>query len=81
MPNCWANILPNRAKGYLKNNWGAPFIATFITLLSAAAVFVLLGWFSLADAVAVYGFYALVAGVVLQFACSVRHGANGSERA
>jgi len=61
-------MLPTRVKGYLKKNWGAPFIAIFIVFLAVAGVFVLLGCFALADAVAVYGFYGLVAGVTLQFA-------------
>ena len=57
-----------KAKGYLKENWGSPFIVGFILLLIVAAVFLSAGFSSLADNVAVYAFYALVVGVVLQIA-------------
>ena len=80
MPNRLANMLHTRVKGYLKKNWGAPFIASFIVLLAVAAVFVVLGCFALADAVAVYGFYGLVAGVVLQLACFVKQGETEREK-
>jgi hypothetical protein len=42
-------------------------------LLVVAAVFLPAGWSSLADTVAVYAYYALVAGVFLQLACFLKY--------
>jgi hypothetical protein len=52
---------------YTKENLGAPFITGFISLLIFAAISLSSGWSSLADILAVYAFYLLVIGVVLQF--------------
>jgi hypothetical protein len=52
---------------YVRENWGTPFIAGFLFLLISVAVSLSLGLFSLADTLAVYAFYALVGGVILQF--------------
>jgi hypothetical protein len=80
VPNRLATLLPTLLKGYLKKNWGAPFIAGFIILLAVAAVFVSLGCFWLADAVAVYGFYSLLAGVFLQLVCFLKYSKIGDEK-
>ena len=58
-----------KVKGYVKENWGYPFIAGFILLLFGAAIFLAAGWASLAEAIAVCAYFALAAGVVLQLAC------------
>ena len=60
-------------KGYVMENWGSPFIVGFMFLLIAAAVSLFAGFSSLADAVAVYAFYALVAGVFLQLASFLKY--------
>ena len=60
-------------KGYIKGNWGSPLIVAFIVLLFAAAVSLSIGLSSLADTVAVYAYFALVAGVFLQLACFLKN--------
>jgi hypothetical protein len=59
-------------KEYVKQNWGSPFIAVFILLLLTAAVLLSVGstW---AEEIAVYAYYTLVAGVVLQIVCFVKY--------
>jgi hypothetical protein len=53
-------------KKYVKENWSFPFIAGFMVLLFAAAVFLAAGWASLADTTAICAYFSLVAGVLLQ---------------
>jgi hypothetical protein len=67
------NKITVKVKGYVKENWGAPFIVGFMLLLVVAAVSLSAGWSSLADTVAVYSYYALVAGVFLQLACFMKY--------
>jgi hypothetical protein len=68
-----------KVKGYVKENWGSPFIAGFMLLLIIAAFSLSVGWSSLADTMAVYAFYALVGGVVLQLVCFLKYGNKASE--
>jgi len=58
---------------YVKGNWGSPFIVGFMFLLIGAAVSLSAGFSSLADNIAVYAFYALVGGVVLQLICFLKY--------
>lgn len=51
---------------YFKENWGAPFIMCFIPLLLVCAGLLVQGNPAVANDVAVYAYYFLVAGVVLQ---------------
>ncbi|MGD0996355.1 MAG: hypothetical protein ABR909_12635 [Candidatus Bathyarchaeia archaeon] len=67
------NMIMLKVKGYVKENWGSPFIVGFMLLLVVAAVSLSAGLSSLADTVAVYAFYALVAGVFLQFASFLKY--------
>ena len=67
------NKIMIKVKIYIKENWGSPFIVGFMLLLVVAAVFLPAGWSSLADTVAVYAYYALVAGVFLQLACFLKY--------
>ena len=69
----FANEIPARAKWYVKENWGAPFVVGFMALLMVAAVSVLMGLVVLADEVAVYAYYALVIGVFLQLVCFLKY--------
>ncbi len=62
-----------KVKGYVKENWGSPFIVGFMLLLLSAAVSLSSGLSYLADAIAVYAYYALVAGVILQLACFLKY--------
>jgi hypothetical protein len=68
-----------KVKGYVKENWGSPFIVGFMLLLLIAAVSLPAGLSSLADALAIYAFYALVAGVVLQLVCFLKYQKKVSE--
>jgi len=56
---------------YFRENWGAPFILGFMILLIVAAVSLAGGLDFLANEVAVYAYYLLVAGV-FQRSCSRR---------
>jgi hypothetical protein len=69
----FARRVLSRIKGYLKENWGAPFVLGFMALLMVAAVSLLMNFSVMADEVAVYAYYALVIGVVLQFACFLKY--------
>jgi hypothetical protein len=62
----------NYLKGYLKDNWGAPFIAIFILLLIVAAIYLAMDLEPLAKNVAVYAYYSLVVAVALQYACLLK---------
>ena len=68
-----------RAKTYVELNWGAPYIVGFMVLLSGAATSLSVGSESLADLLAVYAYYFLVAGVVLQLVCFLKCSKNDSE--
>ncbi|MDG6907951.1 MAG: hypothetical protein JRN20_19455 [Nitrososphaerota archaeon] len=69
-----------RAKEYLATNWGAPFVLAFIALLIASAAFLSLGMTNAANSIAVYAFYSLVIGVVLQIASYVKYGEGGEKK-
>ena len=71
--NAFAREVPSRVKVYVKENWGAPFIMGFMALLMVAAVSLLMNLVVLANEVAVYAYYALVVGVVLQLVCSLKY--------
>ena len=62
-----------KVKGYVKENWGPPFIVGFMLLLISAAVSLSVGLSSLANTIAVYAFYALVGGVILQLVCFLKY--------
>ena len=68
-----------KVKGYVGENWGSPFIVGFMLFLVVAAVFLSAGFSSLADTVAVYAFYALVAGVFLQLASFLKYRGKSDE--
>jgi len=67
------NKIMLKVKGYVRENWGSPFIVGFMLLLVVAAVSLSAGFASLADTVAVYAYYALVAGVFLQLASFLKY--------
>jgi heme/copper-type cytochrome/quinol oxidase subunit 4 len=68
-----ARRVPERARGYVKENWGAPFVVGFMALLMTAAVFLLMNFAVLANEISVYAYYALVVGVVLQLVCFLKY--------
>ncbi|MEM2195390.1 MAG: hypothetical protein QW803_13140 [Candidatus Methanomethylicia archaeon] len=61
-------------KNYFKANWGAPFIIAFMILLLVAAGYLAYGLERVANDLAIYAYYALVLGVVLQFICYIKYG-------
>ena len=65
--------IPSRAKDYVKEKWGAPFILGFMALLMVAAVSLIMEFSAFAEEVAVYAYYSLVVGVVLQLACFLKY--------
>jgi undecaprenyl pyrophosphate phosphatase UppP len=68
-----------KLKGHVKKNWGSPFIVGFILLLVSAAVSLSEGLSSLADGIAVFAYYALIVGVILQLVCFVKYREKVSE--
>jgi hypothetical protein len=62
-----------KLRRYVEENWGSPFIAAFMVLLIVAAFSLSAGLFYQADAIAVYAFYALAAGVLLQLICFLKN--------
>lgn len=80
MPTDSAKEIMSRIKRYFRENWGAPLIIEFILLLMVAAASLSIGLDFLANEVAVYAYYALVAGVVLQFVCFLKYGENSGNK-
>jgi hypothetical protein len=64
---------PDRVKNYIRENWGAPFIVGFMSLLLIAAVSLAIGLPVLADGIAIVAYFALVAGVFLQLVCFLKY--------
>ena len=73
------NRIATKIKGYVKENWGAPFIVGFVLLLVNAAVFLSVGLSYVADTIAVYAYYALVVGILLQVVCFLKYGRKPRE--
>jgi heme/copper-type cytochrome/quinol oxidase subunit 4 len=65
--------VPSRIKRYFRENWGAPFITGFMIILLVAASSMAMGLESLANELAIYAYYALVVGVVLQLVCFLKY--------
>ena len=62
------------ARGYVRENWGAPFVFAFMGSLLIAAVLLIVGLSWSAEAVGNVAYFFLVAGVVLQLLCFRRRG-------
>jgi len=56
-------------KRNVKEDLGVPFIAGFIILIFAAAILLVVGWASWAEATATCAYFTLAIGVVLQLVC------------
>jgi amino acid transporter len=76
MTNNGPNQFMAKIKSYVKENWGAPFIIAFMTLLLSSAISLSAGSAQLADTIAIYAFYALVIGVLLQLICFLKYRKN-----
>ena len=57
----------------MRENWGAPLIIGFMLLLAVAAASESLGLAEFADKVAVYAYYALLVGIILQLVCFLKY--------
>ena len=57
----------------VKENWGLPFTGAFTVLLVAAAFYLSVNFSIIANTIAVYAFYALFIGIVLQLICSAKY--------
>ena len=60
-------------KGNVKENWGLPFTGAFTIFLVAAAFCLSANLPIIANTIAVYAFYALFIGIVLQLICSAKY--------
>jgi hypothetical protein len=59
---------------YVKGNWGFPFITAFLILLFAAALQnIVAGEASLAELTAIFAYFALALGVVLQLVYFIKN--------
>jgi ABC-type Mn2+/Zn2+ transport system permease subunit len=58
---------------YFRENLGAPFIIFFQMLLLFCAFLLVRGYSNLANDVAIYAFYSLMIGVVLQLVSFLHH--------
>jgi len=66
-------IDPLRIKRYFKENLGAPFVIFFQILLLVCASLLIQGNSVLANMVAIYAYYSLVGGVILQLISFMRY--------
>jgi hypothetical protein len=69
-----------RMKICTRENWGDPFILGFMLLLMVAAVSLSIGVADVANEVAIYAYYALVGGFVLQLVCFLRYKNKNGEK-
>jgi hypothetical protein len=74
-----ARAIPARVKAYVRESWGAPFVAAFMFLLVVAAASLMMGLEFFANGVAVFAYFALVVGVVLQLVCFLKYGEKGGD--
>jgi len=80
MPKNSAKKILTKIKAHFRENWGVPFIIGFMLLLTVAAASLSIGLDFLANEVAVYAYYALVAGVILQIICFLKYGERGGKK-
>lgn len=69
-----------RVKDYVRENCGAPFILGFMLLLVVATVSLVMDLCVLANEVAVYAYYSLIIGVVLQLVCFLKYNKRNGEK-
>lgn len=63
---------------YLKENPGTPFIVAFQVMLIICAVLLAYDQEAMANNIAIYAFYSLVVGVILQFIAFLKY--SGEEK-
>jgi hypothetical protein len=79
MTHTSVNSFNGKAKVYVKENWGSPFIMGFMLLLIVAAAALSAGLSSFADNIAVYAYYGLIVGVILQLVSFLRYRKKSGE--
>ena len=80
MSKGFAKEIPVRVKGYVRENWGAPFKSGFMFLLIATAALMVTSSGSLANELAIYAYFALVVGVVLQLVCFLKYNKRNGKK-
>jgi heme/copper-type cytochrome/quinol oxidase subunit 4 len=80
MISVFAKKMPDRVRGYVRENLGAPFIVGFMLLLVFAAVSLSVGLAVLANGIAIVAYYALVVGVFLQLVCFLKYNKKNGEK-
>jgi len=80
MIKSFAKEMPARIKGYVRENWDAPFIVGFMLLLMVAAASLSMGLAELANEAATFAYYALVAGVFLQLVSYLKYNKRNGEK-
>ena len=73
-----ARTVLKKVPKYLRENPGAPFIVAFQIMLVTCAILLASGQEEAANGLAVYAFYSLVAGVLLQFVAFLKYGKEES---
>jgi hypothetical protein len=62
-----------KIRKYVTKKWWAPFIIGFICLLVVAAGLLAMGLVAQAEVVGALSYFTLVAGLIIHFACFLRH--------
>jgi hypothetical protein len=65
-----------KLKRYSIENWGFPFISTFLILLLASAVLLAADLASVGDLTAIVAYFSLLVGVILEIICFSRNRKN-----
>jgi hypothetical protein len=81
MSESLVKAFPAKVKGYVRENWGAPFITGFMIILLVAAASMVTGSESVASELANYAFFALVVGFVLQLVCFLKYNKGNGDKA
>ena len=63
-------------KRFSIENWGFPFISLFLIFLFSSAVLVAAGLASVADIAAIFAYFFLLTGVILQIICFSKNRKN-----
>jgi hypothetical protein len=62
-----------RLRKFVYQNWGSPFIVTFMLLFLGSAVLLSMGFWDIANTTATFAFYSLLPGILLQLICFLKY--------
>jgi hypothetical protein len=65
-------VLQAKIIRFFRENCGSPFIVAFVLLLLFAAISLSVGSSTMVNDVAVYAYYALIVGFILQLVCFLK---------